>query len=92
MPPKTRPGCRGDRVAIGKAYARIGQHTLDHGGEPLGMRAGGDLGHHSAEGRVFGILRRDALRHDAPFAVDQRDRGFIAGAFNSENQCHPAFP
>ena len=56
------------------------------------MRAGGDLGYHSAEGRVFGILRRDALRHDAPFAVDQRDRGFIAGAFNSENQCHPAFP
>ena len=75
---KTRPGCRGDRVAIGQAYARIGQHALDHGGEPLGMRARGDLGHHSAEVGVFGILRGDPLRHDAPFAVDQRDRGFIA--------------
>ena len=56
------------------------------------MRARRDFGHHPAEGGMLGILRGDPLRHDPPLAIDQRDRGFVAGAFYAENQCHPAFP
>ena len=32
------------------------------------------------------------LRDDMALAIDQRDRGFVAGAFDAENQCHPASP
>ncbi len=92
--PADQPGAgsRGDRVALVQADARILQHALDHRGEPFGMRARCNLGHHAAEGGVLGILRGDPLRHDPAIAVDQRDRGFVAGAFYAENQCHPAFP
>ena len=92
--PADKPGAgsRGDRVALVQADTRILQHALDHRGEPFGMRARCNLGHHTAEGGVRGSLRGDPLRHDPASAVDQRDRGFVAGAFYAENQCHPAFP
>ena len=50
------------------------------------MRASGNLGHDAAKGRVFRILRGDALRDDAPLAVDQCDCGFVAGAFDTQDQ------
>src|SRR3546814_78565 len=52
------------------------------------MRARGDLRYHAAIGPVLGFLPRDAVRADAPLAVDKRRRGFVAARFEAEDQSH----
>jgi hypothetical protein len=52
------------------------------------MRARGNLGNDATIGAVFGLLPRDAMRQNAPVAVDKRCRGFVAARFKAEDQGH----
>src|ERR1051325_628655 len=47
-----------------------------------------DLRHHAAERLVPLDLRGDEIDAHAAVALEQRDRGFIAGGFDSENHGH----
>src|SRR3546814_18279275 len=81
--------CSSDlRIDVGERYARIGEHALDQRREAVDMRARGDLRYHAAIGPVLGFLPRDAVRADAPLAVDKRRRGFVAARFEAEDQSH----
>jgi hypothetical protein len=41
---------------------------------------------------MLGLLPRDAVREDAPFAVDERRRGFVAARFEAEDKRHIVAP
>ena len=41
-----------------------------------------------AERAVLGLLPRDPMRQNAPVAVDERCRGFVAARFKAEDQSH----
>ena len=41
------------------------------------MRAGRDLGHHAAKGRVAIVLTGDGLRDDRAVVRDERGRGLV---------------
>ncbi len=60
-----RPGGGRHRIAIGQRHARLAQHPFHQRGEPFGMGARSDFGHHAAIGRVFCILAGDGLRHES---------------------------
>ncbi len=89
---ETGAGGGGDRVAIGQRLTGIGEHALNDRGEPLGMRARGDLGDDAAIGRVLGILRGDPLGEDLAPGGHQRRCGFVAARFDAQYQAHGAFP
>ena len=52
------------------------------------MGAGGEFGHDAAERAMRGVLAGDGLRDDGPVAAHQRDGGFVAGRFDTEDQAH----
>jgi hypothetical protein len=81
----------GDPVEIRQANIRVGQRFLDHRHDHLEMTARGELGDHTAVGRVDGILRGDDARQDTA-TVDEHRRGrLVTRAFDPEHH-HPSFP
>ncbi len=87
-----RSGGRGDRVDVGERHSGVGKHALDDRCEPVDMRARRDLGDDAAIGAMLGFLPRDALRQNAPLAVDERRRGFVAARFKAKDEGHVLAP
>ena len=88
--PADQPGTggRGDGIDVGERHAGIGEHPGDDRGEAVDMRARGDFGDDPAKGAMLGLLPRDAVRQNAPIAVDKRRRGFVAARFKAEDESH----
>jgi hypothetical protein len=63
--------------------ARLGQGRLDHRQEALDVLARGELRHHPAVAAVQLDLAEDAIRHEAFFAVVERNRRLVAGGFDA---------
>ena len=79
-------GAGGDAAQIAEGDARAGHGFTGQGREMRQMRAGRDLRHHAAEGRVVAFLGQHGLGQDAPAGVQDGGGGFIAGRFDSENR------
>ena len=87
-----RPGGGGNRVDLIQPQPGVGQRRFDKWGQPLGVGARGNLGHHPAIGAMFGILAGDPLGEHGAVFTHQRGGGFIARAFYSQHYPHRRFP
>ena len=76
----------GDGVDVGPLQAAGVQGVLGEGGEALEVRAGGDFGHDTAVGGVFGDLGIDMLgENTARGNVHDGRGGFVAGGFDRKD-------
>ena len=75
-----------DGYARGLFEVTRAEGTLDEGKEMLEMLARGDLRHHPAERLVPLDLRGNQVDADVPVALEQSDRRFIAGRFDTEDR------
>ena len=61
------------------------QNVVNQHQRTANMVAAGEFRHNAAVGSVHVDLRVDGVCQQSFFAVDQRNAGFIARAFNAEN-------
>ena len=52
------------------------------------MRAGGDLRHHAAIGRVLALLAQHRLRQHAAVLVQHRRGGLVARGLDAQHRAH----
>ena len=82
-PDETRSRRIGNAVNGLRLDAGLGQGRLDHRQEALDVLARGELRHHPAVAAVQLDLAEDAIRHEAFFAVVERNRRLVAGGFDA---------
>ena len=75
-----------DGVEIGKRDVRLGKRGANHGNNGAEMFAAGQLRHHAAIARMRRDLRGDDRGNGARAPLHDRRGGFVAGAFNAEDE------
>ena len=82
---ESRAGGDRDRSTSLHAQLRVVERARDQRKEMLQMFARGDLRHDAAERLMPLDLRGDEIHAHTAVALEQRDRGFIAGGFDAED-------
>ena len=83
---KTGAAGDGDSIEVGERDSGFRDGGADNGEDGAKMLSTGELGHNAAEARVRGDLRGDDRRKRLRAARDDSCGGFVAGAFNAENE------
>ncbi len=83
---KPGAGSHSDGIEIGERKVRLGQCGADHGNNGAEMLSAGQLRYHAAVSGVRSDLRSHHGGNGARATLHNRRSGFVAGAFNTENQ------
>jgi hypothetical protein len=83
---QTRTFGDGDGIEIVKGELRLGQRGAYHRYDIAEVLTGGQFRHHATVGCVRGNLGGNNIGKLMTSALDHRRSGFVAGAFDAENQ------
>ncbi len=80
------PWVKRDGIDIGKRNVRLREDLLEQRQGPADMVARCKLGHYAAVLAMHGDLRMERMREQSALRVVERETGFIAGAFETEDE------
>ena len=81
-------GTRRDTAKVAEAESGARHDAADLLGQECQMRAGGDLRHHAAIGRVLALLAQHRLRQHAAMLVEHRRRRLVARGLDAQHRVH----
>ena len=86
---ESRAAGDGNGVEVAERDARLSERGAGDGDDVAEMFAAGEFGNYAAVGRMGDDLRGDNRRERTRAALDDGGGGFVAGAFDAEDQATP---